>query len=177
MSQLNREQLNELFVLAHEGKSEELQKKLADFDEDFDKDGFACILSGAAQFGHVSCLEMLLPYSDVAHDESLSLQLAAEEGHAQCVERLIPLSDPNTRACHPLRYALAYGHLDCAKVLYPHTDIKTALAVMQNEYPSEADKWRKVFEDIKQELEADAQYQVLQSAVDQCQTPQAIRRV
>lgn len=177
MSELNREQLNELFVLAQEGKREELQKRLVDFDESFDKDGFACILSGAAQYGHVSCLEMLLPYSDVAHDESLCLQLAAEAGHAQCVERLIPFSDPNTRSCHPLRYALVYGHLDCAKVLYPHTNIKTALAVMQNEYPSEAEKWRRVFEDIKKELDADAQYQVLQSTVDVCQNTQAIRRV
>jgi len=150
--ELTHKQLTDFYALACEGRTQELQSALENIDHGYDRSGFASILMGAAQFGHPKCVELLIPYADVAHDESICLQLASEQGKWECVELLVPHSNPNTLAAKPLRKALEFGYNDCAEILFEWSNTNMALDVMCNEFPSQANHWKDVFEKMGQRV-------------------------
>lgn len=149
---LTHKQLTDFYVWASEGRAEELQSAVETIDHEYDRHGFASILMGAAQFGHPQCVKLLIPYADVAHDASICLQLAAEEGQLECIQLLLPHSNPNTLAVKPLRKALEFGHNQCAEVLFEWSNTQDALAILCNEFPSQANHWKEVFEQMEKRV-------------------------
>lgn len=78
----------------------------------------------AAQYGHVACVQYLIPTTNPRHDDCEALRLAARGGHRECVELLIPVSDPATDNSAALVGAAMNGHLDCVRLLIPVSNPK-----------------------------------------------------
>lgn len=165
--ELTHKQLTDFYLWASEGRAHELQSALEHIDPGFDRHGFASVLMGAAQFGHPECVNLLIPYADVAHDHSLCLQLAAEEGQLECVKILLPHSNPNTLAVKPLRKALEFGHNECAEFLFEWSNTNVALDVMCNEFPSQAEHWTRLFSDMEKRSSERVKQLLLEQIEDQ----------
>ncbi len=73
----------------------------------------------AAEFGHVACVQYLIPITNPKHDDCEALRLAARGGHVECVKLLIPVSDPATDDSVALVGAAMNGHLECVRLLIP----------------------------------------------------------
>lgn len=124
----------------------------------------------AAQGGHVTCVELLIPVSStIVFDEySSPILKAAENGHTQCVSLLIPMTekswihhalcaavqrndiecvkllmnecDPKERNSLPLQLAAEHNNEECIALLYNLSDPAQALETLQSR-TSNRDHW------------------------------------
>lgn len=78
-----------------------------------------CPLILAARYGHVECVDALLPFFRPSQNQSSALAEAASNGHAQCVQSLIPHSDPSSNFSLAICEAIENGHSHCVDLLMP----------------------------------------------------------
>lgn len=81
-------------------------------------------LRRAAEYGHMECVQALIPVCDPKHWDSDALRLAALGGYEKCVELLIPVSEPATDHSAALVAAVMNGYLECVKLLIPVSNPK-----------------------------------------------------
>lgn len=88
------------------------------------KDQRGNALLRAAEYGHLACVEYLIPMTNPKHDDCEALRLAARGGHVECVKLLIPVSDPATDNSVALAAAAMNKHLECVRLLIPVSNPK-----------------------------------------------------
>lgn len=79
--------------------------------------------SAAAQ-NDQKTVQLVLPYSDPKHENSLALRRAVNNGHYKMVEFLLPYSDPMAMKCSALLRAVERYDLKMVELLLPHSDPK-----------------------------------------------------
>lgn len=82
-------------------------------------EGNSAALRWSAAFGHIDCLEYLIPVSNPRAIDSMALQWAAKHGHPRCVEALLAVSNPCADGSWALLWALMNGHAECIRLLLP----------------------------------------------------------
>lgn len=113
---------SELLAAAASGSAPRLGALLASGAAPMPDDSRA--LSAAARHGHLSCLELLIPFRDPASWDFEALTLSAAAGHAECVKLLIPVCDPMANDSRALCFAAENGRAECVRLLIPASNPK-----------------------------------------------------
>lgn len=82
------------------------------------------VLNAAAAQNDQKTVQLVLPYSDPKHENSLALRRAVNNGHYKMVEFLLPYSDPMAMKCSALLRAVERYDLKMVELLLPHSDPK-----------------------------------------------------
>lgn len=77
-------------------------------------------LRQAANNGHLDCVELLIPISDLRSSPVTPLFQAAMSGHIPCIRALLPGSMPLVDCPSPLKAASWHGHVEAVALMLEH---------------------------------------------------------